>query len=120
MLIETPTWVRRLPRGRTLLLLMLGAGLALAACSHAPVLPQPPETAKNEVAPSSTPSPTPPPQVPEAGTGTPTTDPLGLDAATGPPEPKTAEEAVAIAVAEQNLLDRMRAGFVLSDADHVA
>jgi membrane-bound lytic murein transglycosylase D len=36
------------------------------------------------------------------------------------PEPKSAEEAVAIAVAEQNLLDRIRAGFAMSDAENVA
>lgn len=39
------------------------------------------------------------------------------DAAAEPEEPKTAEEAVAIAVAEQNLLDRIRSGFAMNDAD---
>jgi membrane-bound lytic murein transglycosylase D len=34
-------------------------------------------------------------------------------------EPQTTEEVVANAVAEQNLLNRLRAGFALSDADHV-
>ena len=34
-------------------------------------------------------------------------------------EPKNAEEAVAAAVSEQNLLNRIRAGFALQDADHV-
>ncbi len=36
------------------------------------------------------------------------------------PEPQSAEEAVAIAVAEQNLLDRIRAGFSMTDVENVA
>jgi membrane-bound lytic murein transglycosylase D len=35
-------------------------------------------------------------------------------------EPKTAEEAVAIAVAEQDLLDRIRAGFAMTDVENSA
>jgi membrane-bound lytic murein transglycosylase D len=35
-------------------------------------------------------------------------------------EPKTPEEAVAVAVSEQNLLNRIRAGFAMQDAEHAA
>ncbi|HYM36416.1 MAG TPA: LysM peptidoglycan-binding domain-containing protein [Steroidobacteraceae bacterium] len=59
-------------------------------------------------------------QTVQAGESNEITDPFGLKDTAEPPEPKTAEEAVAIAVAEQNLLDRIRAGFAMTDADRVA
>jgi len=85
--------------------------LCLAACSHAPTQPD------------STPT-----TVPVATT-TSVASPTAIDEAAfneafitsfGESEPRTTEEAVASAVAEQNLVDRLRRGFAMEDADQVA
>jgi membrane-bound lytic murein transglycosylase D len=84
----------------------------LAACSSTPSKPnvQPPATEQAATAPLAAPV---------------AHDPVA-DAATNqalaeapPAAPKNAEEAVASAVAEQDLLNRIRAGFAMSDADNV-
>jgi len=85
-------------------------GLLLAtACSHAPTQKEPaPATEAPQELTASAPEPT----------------PLSAeldDAAflAEPVEPQSAEEAVALAKAEQNLLNRIRTGFAMQDADHV-
>ncbi|MBC7984693.1 MAG: LysM peptidoglycan-binding domain-containing protein [Candidatus Obscuribacterales bacterium] len=88
--------------------------LCLTACSHTP--------AKIE-----TPATEPQTQItgqlqPEFKAPSDENDAATNDALTAPfteTEPQTAEEAVAVAVAEQNLLNRIRAGFAMNDADHI-
>lgn len=92
--------------------------LALVGCSHAP-------TKSPEVElPSNTAVTALPPTLPRDLVTTAAIDESITDddlaAPIGEAEPKTAEEAVAVAVAEQNLLDRIRAGFMMNDADHIA
>jgi membrane-bound lytic murein transglycosylase D len=89
----------------------------LAACSHTPSQPQIVEATTE---PSANPSISPVAEAPESSlvlSENTEIDPSATEDVE-PAEPKTAEEAVAIAVAEQNLLDRIRAGFAMSDAEH--
>ncbi len=116
--------------------------VALAACSHAPTRQTDASANALENAPTSAPDAAQVNSIIDASTTnhsaakpnaiaeTPpesTTDPIKESAAAAiadspadaeeSAEPKSAEEAVAIGVTEQNLLDRMRAGFAMSDAD---
>jgi len=88
--------------------------MLLVACSHAPAPTTAPANASVSAAPSHS--------APVVPTTTAQED-QAINAALAEPiadtEPKTAEEAVAVAVAEENLLNRIREGFAMSDAEHV-
>lgn len=96
-------------------LAVLCAGVV--ACSHTPA-----KTANDDIKDNASVVPAPIATVVAEEIHIPTLDDASRlgDADSEPAEPKTAEEAVAIAVAEQNLLDRIRAGFAMTDVEHVA
>jgi len=94
--------------------------LALPACTHAPAQTTNTATAPSQPNPETTAS-----SATRVGEPSPAI-PLSVLDSTAPldeplevVEPKTAEEAVANAVIEENLLNRLRAGFAMVDADHV-
>jgi membrane-bound lytic murein transglycosylase D len=107
----------------TVLKCALAAGCAsLVACSQTPTVSAPETGKRIELQGLEQPATAHPESLAVAQALVPSAEGPLLDSAnsTEPEEPKTAEEAVAIAVAEQNLLDRIRGGFAMSDADNVA
>jgi membrane-bound lytic murein transglycosylase D len=104
--------------------LILFAGLA--ACSHAPVkttqTQQPEIMSPEAIRQSTSPRPTSESDTTVAREPQPQfdSDPFALNSTEEPAEPKNSEEAIKVAVAEQDLLDRIRAGFAMEDTDHVA